>query len=192
MSDGHVVLQPVVFFSEAQEPPSLSRESGLNGEPSPSRLWTAHTVHSAGARLRGSLPIFTRSSCRLRRPGWYQVHLLRGTAVAQRLLQLQEVLAVAGGPRLPHGEGLHPVPRLREGHLSDPASDSATHPGPRSRCTQTLFASSASTGQCCNLVPRHCGTFPLRFSAILTCLSPLIHTLCLGRKLMGTLDGKGL
>ena len=38
MSDGHVVLQPVVFFSEAQEPPSLSMESGLNGEPSPSRL----------------------------------------------------------------------------------------------------------------------------------------------------------
>lgn len=35
MSDDHVVLS---YFSEAQELPSLSMESGLNAEPSPSRL----------------------------------------------------------------------------------------------------------------------------------------------------------
>uniref|UniRef100_A0AAA9TFS6 Four and a half LIM domains 2 n=2 Tax=Bos TaxID=9903 RepID=A0AAA9TFS6_BOVIN len=49
-----------------------------------------------------------------------------------------------------------------------------------------------ATGQCCNPVPWPLRDFPLRFSAILTCLSPLIHTLCMGRrKLMGTLGGKG-
>lgn len=47
--------------------------------------------------------------------------------MAQRLLQLQEVLPVAGGPRLPHREGRHPVPRLREGHLSAAAHITQAH-----------------------------------------------------------------
>lgn len=52
--------------------------------------------------------------CRSRRK---QIHLLWRETVAQRLLQLQEVLGVSGGPWLPDWEGWHPVSWLWQRHL---------------------------------------------------------------------------
>lgn len=76
----------------------------------------------------------------------HKVHLLRGAAVAQRLLQLQEVLPVAGGPRLPHREGRHPVPRLREGHLSAAlASRRPASPRPRVPARGSMEPASSRT-----------------------------------------------
>lgn len=61
---------------------------------------------------------FTDSSLHLRSWG-EQIHLFRATPVAQRLLQLQTVLRVSGWSGFPDVQRRHPVPRLRQGHLSE-------------------------------------------------------------------------
>lgn len=85
----------------------------------------------SGTRIPGAAPApgpaCSPVSFSAHRTWRHKVHLLRGAAVAQRLLQLQEVLPVAGGPRLPHREGRHPVPRLREGHLRAAACVTQAH-----------------------------------------------------------------
>lgn len=61
---------------------------------------------------------FTDSSLHLRSWG-EQIHLFRAAPVAQRLLQLQTVLRVSGWSGFPDVQRRHPVPRLRQGHLSE-------------------------------------------------------------------------
>lgn len=61
-------------------------------------------------------PAFDLLLCFLR-IGRKQVHFLWGAPVAQRLLQLQEVLRVLGGAWLPDWTRWHPVPRVWQRHL---------------------------------------------------------------------------